>query len=234
MGHTKATYYLDLLASYSVLICGVLACGLLTDELVRSRKGWRRAAIAVIFSIGFFAALQWSTGYSLAFKFGSLAVYFFAILAYFFAMIVMASGRRRPRRWNQVAAGIGITAPIVAAASQFVGILLASFLIVGLEAKSRLFAGRMSPTLSYHIDEKWTLGPSTSYEYVIVRNPSFLPFVEKKLQQDNLPCTGKLQSVMIQLSRDKRLLFLSCREEGGPIQTAQLPVIGGPEIDPLE
>jgi hypothetical protein len=216
---------LEILLELAFIINTIWALWLLVNELTRPPRRWRAAGIIFVLAVPFVAFLLWATSYSLAFKYASVLTCILLVLAYLTAVVLIWFGRREVWYKNRMAAIVGMAVPLIMVISSPIVLLIAALMFLGTESSSWVYSGRISPTVSYHVDENLGIwgGAAPTYTYKIYRNPRLFPLLEKEMQEGPVPCNNA-SPILIQPGRNEHFFVIRCsyNDETPPAQ--ELPL----------
>lgn len=215
---------LEILLELVFVINAIWAVWLLVSELTNPPRRWRAAAITLVLAVPFVAFLLWATSYSLAFKYASVLTCILLVLAYLTAVVLIWFGRRKVWYKNRAVAIVGMAVPLIMVISSPIVLLIAALMFLGTESSSWVYSGRISPTVSYHVDENLGIwgGAAPTYTYKIYRNPRLFPLLEKEMQEGPVPC-GDKALVSIRLVPDVHSLVIHCYYNGRASIAQELP-----------
>ncbi len=184
--------------------------------LLRNASRRRASLTALLLLAVVLAPIQLATGYSLASVVAPYAIDCISCLAYLATMIAVW-------RKSRLVSVLGLAMPVMGLIAAGPGLLL----VLSLRT-SRFFPvaeGRISPTASYRIFQRYSIWGGTPYfGYVIYKNPRWFPLVEKEVTLGAMPCGNGLNDAAIGRGRDETVVLITCRNPGTGDQPMEIPL----------
>jgi hypothetical protein len=184
--------------------------------LLRNASRRRAGLTALLLLAVVLAPIQLATGYSLASVVAPLAIDGISFLAYLATMIAVW-------RKSRLVSVLGLAIPVIGLIAAGPGLLL----VLSLRT-SRYFPvaeGRISPTASYRIFQRYSIwGGTPYYGFTIYRNPRWFPVIEKEAARGATPCGNELHDTTIGAGQEENVVVVTCRSAGPGNQQAEIPL----------